>query len=380
MLHEDRQTSPANPWFSEFRTRRRRRYRSRSAGRGRRPAGAEVFLGKQRRREVLREKGAQSRFLHIATHGWFRQDNPMFSSISLGDSHLNLFDLYQLDLPCELVTLSGCGTGLNMVVGGDELLGLVRGLLYAGAQSRSGDAVGRQRQSTAEFMKSSISAAGRTRIRPSSAGSDGGNPAAVRPPVLLGAFRARGEGDCRVKVGGEVVVICRHRRISHPRPCRTPALTKSDKICGPNASEPSCPSRDLLARGTIRSRRVNMSSAKVCRYQLALSVVQIERKLSVRPNPLAFRRGKKSFGASRDRSLHRHLRNRARRTDWPAASVNFAGLFDAEQALDRHHQFHSIIGREAIVAEQFLLHRSEAQDAGPPAWQEFRDCPNTIHP
>jgi CHAT domain-containing protein len=58
----------------------------------------------------------------------------MFSSIRLGNSHLNLFDLYQLELPCELVTLSGCGTGLNVVVAGDELLGLVRGLLYAGAR------------------------------------------------------------------------------------------------------------------------------------------------------------------------------------------------------------------------------------------------------
>jgi CHAT domain-containing protein len=58
----------------------------------------------------------------------------MFSSIRLGTSHLNLFDLYQLNLPCELITLSGCGTGLNVVVGGDELLGLVRGLLYAGTQ------------------------------------------------------------------------------------------------------------------------------------------------------------------------------------------------------------------------------------------------------
>ena len=33
-----------------------------------------------------------------------------------------------------MITLSGCGTGLNVVVGGDELVGLVRGLLYAGAQ------------------------------------------------------------------------------------------------------------------------------------------------------------------------------------------------------------------------------------------------------
>ena len=42
----------------------------------------------------------------------------MFSSISLGNSQLSLFDLYQLNLPSELVTLSGCGTGLNVVVGG----------------------------------------------------------------------------------------------------------------------------------------------------------------------------------------------------------------------------------------------------------------------
>jgi hypothetical protein len=81
----------------------------------------EVLIGADATREALREKGPLSRLIHIATHASFRQDNPMFSSISLGDSQLNLFDLYQLRLPAELVTLSGCGTGLNMVVGGDEL-------------------------------------------------------------------------------------------------------------------------------------------------------------------------------------------------------------------------------------------------------------------
>jgi CHAT domain-containing protein len=115
-------------------------------------ADSEVFLGKAATAEVLRKRGAQSRLVHIATHGRFRQDNPMFSSISLGDSQLNLFDLYQLRLPCELVTLSGCGTGLQMVVGGDELLGLVRGLLYAGAQGVLVTLWDVNDQSTAEFM------------------------------------------------------------------------------------------------------------------------------------------------------------------------------------------------------------------------------------
>ena len=115
--------------------------------------GSEVFIGEAATGEVLRERGPASRFVHIATHGWFRQDNPMFSSIRLGNSNLSLFDLYQLNLPCELVTLSGCGTGLNVVVGGDELLGLVRGLLYAGAQGVLVTLWDVNDRSTAGFMK-----------------------------------------------------------------------------------------------------------------------------------------------------------------------------------------------------------------------------------
>jgi CHAT domain-containing protein len=114
---------------------------------------SEVFIGPEATDKVLREKGPNARFVHIATHGWFRQDNPMFSSISLGNSNLSLFDLYQLNLPCELVTLSGCGTGLNVVVGGDELLGLVRGLLYAGTQGVLVTLWDVNDQSTADFMK-----------------------------------------------------------------------------------------------------------------------------------------------------------------------------------------------------------------------------------
>jgi tetratricopeptide (TPR) repeat protein len=112
-----------------------------------------VLLGADATSEALRRQGPGSRFIHIATHGSFRQDNPMFSSIGLGDSQLNLFDLYQLDLPSGLVTLSGCGTGLNVVVGGDELLGLTRGLLYAGAQGVLLTLWDVNDQSTAEFMR-----------------------------------------------------------------------------------------------------------------------------------------------------------------------------------------------------------------------------------
>jgi len=67
---------------------------------------ARIFLGLQATRQVLGEQGHASRFVHIATHGIFRSDNPMFSSIRLGDGHLSLSDLYDLPLSTGLVTLS----------------------------------------------------------------------------------------------------------------------------------------------------------------------------------------------------------------------------------------------------------------------------------
>lgn len=114
---------------------------------------ANLFLGEEATEEQLRVHGPVSRFIHIATHGYFRQDNPMFSSIRLGNSLLSLFDLYQLHFDAELVTLSGCGTGMNVVIGGDELIGLVRGLLYAGAQTLMVSLWEVHDQSTAEFMQ-----------------------------------------------------------------------------------------------------------------------------------------------------------------------------------------------------------------------------------
>jgi CHAT domain-containing protein/Tfp pilus assembly protein PilF len=95
----------------------------------------ELFLGGEATVNVLREHGSTSNLLHIATHGSYRQDNPMFSCIRMGDGYLNLYDLYQMRLPSKLVTLSGCATGMNFVSVGDELLGLQRGLFCAGASS-----------------------------------------------------------------------------------------------------------------------------------------------------------------------------------------------------------------------------------------------------
>jgi CHAT domain-containing protein len=114
---------------------------------------SSLHTGSEATSALLREKGPNTGLLHIATHGVYRQDNPMFSGIRLGDGYLNLFDLYQMRLNANLVALSGCATGMNFVAAGDELLGLQRGLFYAGASTLLLSLWDVHDQSTRELMQ-----------------------------------------------------------------------------------------------------------------------------------------------------------------------------------------------------------------------------------
>jgi CHAT domain-containing protein len=87
----------------------------------------------------------------------------MFSSVRMADSYMSLYDLYELRLPVDLLTLSGCATGLNVVAAGDELLGLTRGLLCAGAQSLLLSLWDVHDRTTADFMSAFYAHLGRER-------------------------------------------------------------------------------------------------------------------------------------------------------------------------------------------------------------------------
>ena len=50
------------------------------------------------------------------------------------DGFLRLHDIFNLNLPAELVVLSACQTGLGKEVKGEGLVGLTRGFMYAGAR------------------------------------------------------------------------------------------------------------------------------------------------------------------------------------------------------------------------------------------------------
>jgi CHAT domain-containing protein len=84
---------------------------------------------------ALRAEAPRADVLHLACHGQFRPDNPLFSSVRLGDGWLTVRDAYELQLECGLVVLSACETGVSEVAPGEELIGLARGFFSAGTPS-----------------------------------------------------------------------------------------------------------------------------------------------------------------------------------------------------------------------------------------------------
>src|ERR1041384_732006 len=112
-----------------------------------------TLTGRQATRANLLEAAPRARFLHLASHGSSRRDNPLFSFLKLADATLHFYNLLDLQLNAALVTLSACHTGVNRVFPGDELHGLVRGFLYAGAPSVVASLWAVSDRSTASFMR-----------------------------------------------------------------------------------------------------------------------------------------------------------------------------------------------------------------------------------
>ena len=97
--------------------------------------GARVLKDEQATSRAFRSASTDCSIVHLACHGLFRTDNPMFSSLKLHDGWLTAAEVMRLDLAGALVTLSACESGRNDVLAGDEPIGLMRAFLGVGTST-----------------------------------------------------------------------------------------------------------------------------------------------------------------------------------------------------------------------------------------------------
>ena len=103
-------------------------------------AVAELFgklplLGKFATRADLLDNQERYSLIHVASHGVFDERDPLLSGILMADGRVTVDDILDSQIPADLLTLSGCLTGITGQNPGDELIGLSRAALVAGAPS-----------------------------------------------------------------------------------------------------------------------------------------------------------------------------------------------------------------------------------------------------
>lgn len=101
----------------------------------------KVLLGSEATETVIKHESLKHyRRLHFATHSIVDDKTPWRSAVLLTadeeeDGYLEVDEISELDLDCELVVLSACQTGRGQLLSGEGIVGLSRAFLHAGAQS-----------------------------------------------------------------------------------------------------------------------------------------------------------------------------------------------------------------------------------------------------
>jgi CHAT domain-containing protein len=72
---------------------------------------------------------------HLACHGRFRSDSPLFSALELHDGPVTALDLQQMGRPPDILVLAACDLALSDRHPGDELLGLAAAVLASGTRT-----------------------------------------------------------------------------------------------------------------------------------------------------------------------------------------------------------------------------------------------------
>lgn len=101
----------------------------------------QALTGEEATESQLYAQAGEFDILHLAAHSVYNPYNALYTRIELAadaqnDGYLEVHELFGLDLTgVNLVVLSACETALGEQSNGDELVGLTRAFLYAGAPS-----------------------------------------------------------------------------------------------------------------------------------------------------------------------------------------------------------------------------------------------------
>jgi CHAT domain-containing protein len=126
--------------------------------------------------------------VHLAAHGAFRADSPLFSSVLLADGPLTVYDLERLSRAPSVVVLPACDAAAAAVRTGDELLGTATALLGLAVSSVIAPVVAVPDETTAALMVA-LHRRLRAGERPAAAlaaAAEGQDPAAAIAFVCIG--------------------------------------------------------------------------------------------------------------------------------------------------------------------------------------------------
>jgi CHAT domain-containing protein len=93
---------------------------------------ADVLTGDEATVDAVVDAFGARRLLHVAAHGEFRADAPLFGGVDLADGRLTLLDLRTATGHPELVVLPACYLAATRPLTGGESLGAVAALLGLG--------------------------------------------------------------------------------------------------------------------------------------------------------------------------------------------------------------------------------------------------------
>jgi CHAT domain-containing protein len=96
---------------------------------------AKPLIGADATAQAVAEALDGAQLAHIAAHGRFRSDNPLFSCLELADGPLTVYDLEGMRHAPTMLVLSACDTALSGIRPGDELMGLTSAVFSLGTRT-----------------------------------------------------------------------------------------------------------------------------------------------------------------------------------------------------------------------------------------------------